>query len=221
MQKAFLHVSPICIIPALLLYVFRYIIQAARWYISARAHEQNLSFTTSVRAQFEIAFLEILFPLPDSEDGLKLAYMDRENIGFGAGGAIILYDRMIGVSVLLVLIPFAFFLFAQNILPDFILSLWFQVAVLLIVLPLIAFHRKVIGLVLRMLQKQFPNIVSQNSMLENELKRSIDLSTIIISLVLTFLQAMCGACVIWLLVNAFLMKVSFLYVLAGVPLCQG
>lgn len=220
MQSAFLQVSLIWTIPAILFYLTRYIIQAGRWYVSARAHEQRISFAVCVRAQFEIAFLEILFPLPDSEDGLKLAYMSQKKIDLGAGAAIILYDRMIGLSILLMLIPFAFFLFAQKILPDFIISLWFQCIVLLLVLPLITFHRKLIRLILKIMQNHFPMIVPKNSLLENELKKNINLSAIIVSLLLTILQALCGACTIGLLVNAFSIKVSFLYLIAGIPLYQ-
>jgi uncharacterized membrane protein YbhN (UPF0104 family) len=217
-KKALSKVSVPWLLPAFAGYAMRYFIQGIRWQLAAHAHAQILSLGMTTRAQIEIAFLEIVFPMPDSEDGLKMAYMHRENISLASATAIILYDRIIGISILLLLLPFSFLLFAKNILPGYLQSGSIPPVFLLIMLPLVIFHRILISRMFLLFQKRFPAKTNAMQALRNELQKKIAFSVVLQSLAFTFIYALCGTAVVWLLVEAFYLKASFLFLLAGIPL---
>lgn len=216
--QAFARVSLMWMLPAFLCYALRYILQGVRWHVAVVAHSQVMPLKISVLSQIEIAFLEIVFPLPDSEDGLKIAYMHRQQIPLTSSTPIILYDRMIGISILLLLLPFSFLLFAKNVLPVYLQSSWIPVVFLLGTLPFAIYHRSIISQLFLLFDKYLSAKTNWQQALRNELQKRIPFSFVSLSLALTILHALLGAAAAWLLVKSLQSEASFLLLLAGIPL---
>ena len=196
----------------------RYIVQGTRWYLAVLAHAQAIPLQVSIRSQIEIAFLEIVFPIPDSEDGLKIAYMYRQNISIVSATAIILYDRIIGIGILLLLLPFSFLLFAKNILPAYLQAPIVPVVFLLAMLPATLYHRHIISQLFFWFEKLLPSQSTWRQALRNELGKKISAKLVVLCLLLTFFYALLGTAAAWFLAKALHGEASFWFLLAGIPL---
>ncbi len=204
--------------PAFLFYACRYFILSLRWQLAAKAHGYQLPLKMTVRAQIEIAFLEVVFPLPDSEDGLKAIYMSGQKIPIPASVTIILYDRIIGISILLLLLPFTVLLLTQNVGPHYVQTRYSIILIGLVALPLVVYHRFIVAKILSVFQKYWKSKTSWIQAWRTELEKRISLWFVVSGLLLAFAHALFGATIGWLLIKAFHINVSFALLLVGIPL---
>jgi uncharacterized membrane protein YbhN (UPF0104 family) len=212
------QVSVTWLIPAFLFYFTRTLISGIRWRLAAKAYGHILPYKPTIRAQLEIIFLEIVFPIPDSEDGLKMTYMFHQKIPLSASTAIILYDRMIGISILLLLLPFSFLFFLRTSLPPYLHSPWILSAFIFAMSSIVIFHRVLLSWLIKFIQLFFPFTGQWTRSLQQELQKKISFPLLFLCIALTFIYALCGTAAAWLLVKSLNEESSFALLLAGIPI---
>ncbi len=217
LQASYTKLNVVLAFSALLLYALKYVFTAWRWKISCIAHAGNISLKSLAIAQVEIAFLEIIFPVPDSEDAFRILNMRKRNYSLSESIAIVLYDRMIGLAVLFFLFPFTILLFGSEVFSGFNISNTIIAFAFLAGFAAVIFHRSILqGLLF--LTGKISRIKSSLSGLRNELDKSIPNLVVAQSLLLTFIYGILGTLVPWILVRALGQEVSFLPLLAAIPL---
>ena len=202
---------------ALIFYYLKVSLQGLRWQTACRAHGKNISPAELVKRQIEIAFLEILFPFPDSEDVIKVIFLDKLGVSLSVGTAIVIYDRIIGVIVLLIILPFSATVFSK-----IFFHTGFSNLIVIICLPLliaaIVFYRKIIKAFLKIIPNSFKGKSLFLAEFDAIMTSKIAFSWILKSLLLTSLFALCSATVPWLLINSLGSHVSFFILLISIPL---
>lgn len=203
---------------AFLIYILRYIIQGLRWYNASLAHSNSVkNGHFYIRAQLEIAFLEMVFPVPDSEDALRIMKLRHFLSDTGMCMTIILFDRMIGLLFLITIVPFSF-LFLNKQFIESIHSNPLLIGIIGTVLfSATLFYRYIIIVIIQTAQKWF----SFNWIFLENLKNSIQLKTDIryriIGLFLVVGFGMASSFCIWALTLSFGITIPFLTLFLSIP----
>jgi len=97
--------QPFFLFLGLIIYLLRHVILALRWWICIKVYGYNLPKHRILLDHFKIGFLEIITPIPDAEDGLRVIFMKRYNLPITDSIIAVIYDRVMGVLFLCVLLP--------------------------------------------------------------------------------------------------------------------
>lgn len=203
------------IVIALVLYFLKYVIQGLRWYNASNAHGGSTPCYNFIQDQIEISFLEMVFPVPDSEDALRIVKMKSNNTSLTQATAIALYDRVIGFMFLLIMVPICidtYTIVSVNIGASYLYISAFLLFVIGIFYRFIAL--KFIKLLHKSSLKKFINL---NEVII-ELSRPISLYHNIIAVILVLLYGITTIMSAYVLMNGLVTEVSFFSLFAGIPI---
>lgn len=216
--NSFKSINVFYLLMAFIVYLLRYALMAARWHLAASAYQCGIQFRWLLLRQIEIVFLEMIIPIPDSEDGLKIIAMKNKSIGLASAVFITIFDRVMGLAVVIVLLPgtyYYFLLHSKGV--DLYLAAW--ATSLLFMFLILLFHRQLLSILLKNIpsHKYFPSVLRFR--LVDYLDRKISLRTIFISAFTTIIFVACCALAPWLLTVSIDENVLFFAVLMGMPFC--
>ncbi|MES2621879.1 MAG: lysylphosphatidylglycerol synthase transmembrane domain-containing protein [Bacteroidota bacterium] len=220
-QVALQHVDWWLLLLAFFLYSLKYTLQGLRWYNAALAHGLHYPVLFFVKTQFEIAFLEMLLPIPDSEDALRIIKLRGQSVNVANSVAVTLFDRVMGVLFILMLLPFTGWLMAAILFKHIKIS---YIGIVIGFIPLFLFalnYRKIIAFMLALIER-FTEL--NHSFFENlklSMVQKIELRYRLYGLLGTITFGLAGAFCIWLLVHSLGAKVSFISLLLCIPFFQG
>lgn len=218
LEKSFSQASFVLVAAALFFYYLKHALMAGRWKMACIAHGKTIPLKTLASAQIEIAFLEIIFPLPDSEDALRIITMRARDYSLSESIAIALYDRMAGIAVLISLSPFSLLAFGSAVFKQYEVSNLTAFLAVLCGLLAALFHRSILRAIISLAEKYSGKNFAPLADLKSELSKRIPSFVLAQSISLALAYAACGTLAPWLLVKAFGADVSFLSLLAAIPL---
>lgn len=203
---------------AFLIYILRYIIQGLRWYNASLAHSNSVkNWRFYIRAQLEIAFLEMVFPMPDSEDALRIIKQRHFLSDTGMCMTIILFDRMIGLLFLITIVPFSFLFLNKQFIESIHSNSLLIGIISMVMFSATLFYRYIIIVIIQTVQKgvSFNWIFLEN--LKNSIRLKIDIRYRIIGLFLVVCFGMASSLCIWALTLSFGITIPFITLFLSIP----
>lgn len=203
---------------AFLIYFLRYIIQGLRWYNASLAHSNSVkNWRFFIRAQLEIAFLEMVFPMPDSEDALRIIKQRHFLSDTGMCMTIILFDRMMGLLFLITIVPFSFVFLNKQFIESIHSNTLLIGIISIAIFSTTLFYRYIIIVIIQTIQKGFSFnwIFLEN--LKNSIRLKIDIRYRVIGLFLVVCFGMASSLCIWSLALSFGITIPFITLFLSIP----
>lgn len=206
------------LLAAFAFYILKYIIQGIRWHNAAMAYDLNNSMSYFIKSQIEIAFLEMVFPVPDSEDALRILKLRQITLNTGKSMAIMLFDRIIGLVFLLVLLPFSLWFISGIVSNDIAVNKSLIGLGGLVMLILSIFYRPFLLQFIRIVENKLPSRFTFIESLKNSIALKISISRQLLGLFWVVAFGGAGTYCIWLLAQSYGINVPFLSLFLCIPL---
>jgi uncharacterized membrane protein YbhN (UPF0104 family) len=137
--KAFLALLPQINIAWLLLavggYLLKIFFEATKWHILNKAYTIEINFLKLYRYKIIGPAFDLLTPVPQGEDVFKFYLLEKTSGNIGKAVIIPLFSKVMGLSGIVVLLPFTIFYFTEKLNLDVVQQLIFKGA--LVAVPLI------------------------------------------------------------------------------------
>jgi uncharacterized protein (TIRG00374 family) len=202
--------------------ILKYCILGYRWYFNLKyfLHIKDISLRFYIQSYLEVVFLRMVFPIPDSEDMLRILKMKSANIALNKATQVIIIDRTFALLFILALLPFTIYIYFNEIFSKNKEALMLLIGLLIVFVLVLAFRRKLIAIVVHLLEKLQPRrfiAVLKNILLEISSLKT-DRNTSIKYLMLIGLSNLLNILALWILLIAYAQSVSIASLYFSLPL---
>jgi glycosyltransferase 2 family protein len=199
---------------ACILFWSRQLWLALRWSVALKTFGFYIKTINLLKYQLLCNFIDIIIPIPDSEDFYKVVRMRASGVSVSSGTAIIIYDRIVAISSLLILMPASLFFYLE-VMNALVVALMLSISFCLLLI--LIFRQKVIGQLVSLFC-HIPGVLPEHfTALVKVSKQPISLKSFIMLLGLNILKITSSLFVVLLLTSIFGFQPTWLEVLVMLP----